>query len=749
MIKEKIFAGADNATPSIPQYFSWINNTNEGSTEQQTLINLDFFRWMKETYGMQINIYAWDAGNFDGASEGYGNLKGEKFKSQYPDEYNNIVREAEKIGIRMGLWGSPDGFGDTAETEKERFDFYVHLCRDHHFALFKLDGVCGQLREEKAPLFAKMLEECRRYSPDLIVLNHRLNLYEAEKYVTTYLWNGEETYTDVFAHNKKTGMHNRVYAFSRGNVENLDRLAEDHGVCLSSSLDYFEDDLIYQAFGRCLILAPEIYGNPWLLKDDELSKLAYIYNLHRRNADILVNGIRLPDEYGCNAVSRGNENHRFICTGNDEWNSKEIIIKPLECGISSDKKLKVIQRFPYVKYLGEFDKNSEIRIELTPFRACLIEIGADDCINPYIEGKDYEVIIEDCNGVCTEYAEYNHKAPPLFIAPSKAEELDECRLQQLYESAMYAVNNDSLEYRCLQRSGETTISEVKRARDAFFNQKTYLLRGCENRNLFDGNPDSFFDSQSRSYCDGFRIEGGCLRVDFGKVINADYIEMECFSANEKTNEVPLQIIPDFAEYSVNLSEWKNSEKSAIISKIECEQEIVKFRVHTTYMLKGERLIIRYNVSDSLRYLRIAEPMDRIFSIRAFKDGNELSFNNPKANNLMAHYNKKNVKSVKTAELVIPECDDNDYLAVAIEGEHGAEGVYCTAEIAGNLCGFPERAPTWKANVWEHIVCDEEKNNTFFLPIKSEMSGKKIKVYTVFTNENMSDIDVDIYFCKKK
>ena len=36
-------AGADNFTPSIPQYFSWINNTNEGATEEQTLINLDFF----------------------------------------------------------------------------------------------------------------------------------------------------------------------------------------------------------------------------------------------------------------------------------------------------------------------------------------------------------------------------------------------------------------------------------------------------------------------------------------------------------------------------------------------------------------------------------------------------------------------------------------------------------------------------------------------------------------------------------
>ena len=86
-------AGADNYTPSIPQYFSWINNTNEGATEEQTLINLDFFRYLKDTYGMNLRIYAWDAGNFDGASEGYGNVNSEKFRAQYPEGYKNVVEK--------------------------------------------------------------------------------------------------------------------------------------------------------------------------------------------------------------------------------------------------------------------------------------------------------------------------------------------------------------------------------------------------------------------------------------------------------------------------------------------------------------------------------------------------------------------------------------------------------------------------------------------------------------------------------
>ena len=41
MIKTAKTAGADNKTPSVPQYFSWINSTNEGSTQEQTLANLN------------------------------------------------------------------------------------------------------------------------------------------------------------------------------------------------------------------------------------------------------------------------------------------------------------------------------------------------------------------------------------------------------------------------------------------------------------------------------------------------------------------------------------------------------------------------------------------------------------------------------------------------------------------------------------------------------------------------------------
>ena len=117
---------------------------------------------------------------------------------------------------------------------------------------------------------------------------------EGLPHATTFLWEGMETYIDVHNANPVPAPTTASACSSRGLPPGLKRLTEDHGVCLSSCLDYWDDDLVLQAFSRCLILAPEIYGNPWLLRDDEFPRLARIYNLHRRYRDILVSGMLLP-----------------------------------------------------------------------------------------------------------------------------------------------------------------------------------------------------------------------------------------------------------------------------------------------------------------------------------------------------------------------------------------------------------------------------------------------------------------------
>jgi hypothetical protein len=103
-------------TPSIPQYFTWINNTNEGATEEQTLINLRFFKWLHDEFGMRLGIYAFDAGAID-SQEFYGRMDSERFRKQFPKGFKEIAELARSFDCRLGLWGGPDGFGDTPEEE--------------------------------------------------------------------------------------------------------------------------------------------------------------------------------------------------------------------------------------------------------------------------------------------------------------------------------------------------------------------------------------------------------------------------------------------------------------------------------------------------------------------------------------------------------------------------------------------------------------------------------------------------------
>jgi hypothetical protein len=86
--------------------------------------------------------------------------------------------------------GWPGWFWNTPEEEKERINLMVGLARDYKFELFKFDGVCGNLREHKQDAFVKMMQDVRKYSPNLILLNHRLNLGKGLPHATTWLWEG-------------------------------------------------------------------------------------------------------------------------------------------------------------------------------------------------------------------------------------------------------------------------------------------------------------------------------------------------------------------------------------------------------------------------------------------------------------------------------------------------------------------------------------------------------------------------------
>ncbi len=775
--KTKLTAGSDELTPSKPQYFSWINSTNEGSTEAQTLANLDYFGWLRDTYGMQLEIYAWDAGNLDGAGETYESFGSPKIKKQYPNGYAPLAEAAGKHGIRLGVWCGPDGFGNTDEEAAARHEFMVSLCRDYHFAEFKIDGVCGQLRPEKRENFVKMMKECRKYSPDLVLLNHRLELGIGNPYATTFLWNGQETYVDVFVGSKEICPHNRGYLFHRGNVPDLQRLSEDHGVCISSCVDYFEDDLIYQAFGRCLILAPEVYGNPWLMRDDEHAHLARIYNLHRTYRDILVHGMLLPEQYGPSSTARGTGKIRFITTGNPSWKKNMLSVNLNgEIGLEKCGKVQVSVHHPYEKCIGIFDYGENVQIEMASFRACLIEVSAVEEAKPMFTGCEYEVLHEtdgniDKVKVVRVFDEIgttdgsavpaalvgadkfdNTIHEPVKLAMAESSDVPE-NAEQLFETANFGMNMDSLEARSLERSGETKIPQVKAARDAFFGQATYKLRGPESRFAFDGDETTFFDGISKTFFGGFRFEGGCLRVDFGANYDADYVMIEYFDIDEDmAYEVKRQVLPPKGDVSSDLAEWRDSYVENLDLVRHETIDVLIHSVHNIVQRDGKRRRVYYGAGKNVRYFRLPRPVDRIYKIALIKDGVELELKNPHVNNLNLSYrDRKPVCAAKTATVVVNKEDwrKDAYLAVGFDGKHGMEGAYAVAEIDGKLYSFPERSPSYNANVWEclaYFAMYAEQGYTYRLPVSEDMIGKEIKIHALFMYEDKCDMDVPVYLC---
>ncbi len=756
MKKTVATSGADERTPSKSEYFSWINNTNEGSTEAQTLANLAFFRYLKDTYGMTLDIYAWDAGNMDGAEGTYERIDGAKISGQYPDGYGKVVAAAAEMGTRMGVWGGADGYGDTKEQAEARRKMIVDLCKDYNWALFKFDAVCGPLRADKRGEFAETMKQCRKYSPDLILLNHRNDLGEAEVYATTFLWEGLETYIDVHGVNRVTAPHNRAFMFFRGHTPDNKRLTEDHGVCISSSIDFFEDELVYQAFNRCLILAPEIYGNPWLMRDDELPKLARIFNLHRLYRDILVDALNLDESiYGNGAVARGDDKRRFIATGNASWADKTIEVRlDQSIGLSPCAKVQVCTHFPYEQLVGVYDYSATVSINLRSWRATLIEVTdvtvatemPADCVYEVLHETDgnpdkINVLARTNGDNCFDIT---------LASPRKLGSLSSVTVpfdaEKLYETQCFFVDNDSLERRSLLRSGKTSIPQVQACRDFFFNQPSYVCRGVECDIPFDCNPDTVFDTKSRAYSGGHRIKGGCLRVDFGDVVDGDRVEIEFFDGLQNPPHVFFeQFVADKAEVSCDLLVWQHAPVAEVTTMGEYDLRYFDYYVDRDSTNHGLRKKLTIILPDKCRYLRMPEPIDRIFSIKVFRGNDEITLSRPHLTNLFAPYNASQTKAVSAGTFVVDKAQLplHPYIAVAVEGETGLEGVSVVARVDGKLLAFPSRAPAYPANPYEWRVATATGYFTYFLPLTEELAGKQIEIIASFVD---NAVPVDVYLC---
>lgn len=739
--EKKVYPGADERTPSKSEYSSWINNTNEGSTEEQTMVNLDFFKWLHDEYGMVLDIYGISAGAIDKAGR-YGKMDSDAFRRQFPNGFRPIYEKAKTMGTRLGTWGGPDGFGDTPEEEQARIDMMVKLCRGYEFILLKFDGVVGGLRPEKQDAFIRMMTECRKYSPDLILLNHRLDLGKGLPYATTYLLGGAETYIDVHMVNNQTAPHHRAGAISREVVPDLVRLTEDHGVCISSCLNYWEDDLILQAFNRSLILAPQLYGNPWFLRDDEYPRLARIFNLARKYRDILVDGMVLPEEsYGEKAVSRGDDRTRLLTLRNLSWETIVCKVKlDEEIGLSVGANVELRQYHPTERVIGTFEKGDVVDVEVLPFRSCLL-MATSKQTEFAIKGCDYEVVrdvpgkpvivkllampgekrnIELVVGsrkfksarisgrrfddfVKGKSAEISFPGMPLTEKyHRKLGDLTPCDVpadaEALYEATCFAANNNALEVRALQRSGPSQIPQVQKAREAFLKQELFIERGLWDKNLFDGDDETAFYVARRVGVEP--LSGGSLRIDFGEQISLDKLIVRPGSEHALQPFKYDETI--WAYVSSDLKNWTGMQLAA-----------------------GKEIVMNLEPMTKLRYVRFDGTPDKILEIEGCLGGEKLDRSKWRASNLFARYWRVRPGKAWQHSFTLNQIHKGSYLAIALNGEHGVEGAYAAIRVNGKPVGASDRSVSFPSNCWEYPVWNLGSNYTYYVPLTEDMKGAKI------------------------
>jgi hypothetical protein len=658
------------------------------------------------------------------------------------------------------MWAGPDGFGDTPEEEQRRIEMMVRLCRDDQFALLKLDACASNLRPEKQDAFIRLMKACREYQPGLIVLNHRIDFGKAAPYATTFLFEGAETYIDIHMSNEavpgKTATHNRAGALARKLVPGLKRLTEDHGVCLSSCLDYWDDDLILQAFNRCLILAPEIYGNPWLLRDDEFPRLARIYNLHRHYRDILVSGMTFPETgYGPYAVSRGDGQTRFLTLRNLTWLPvKYKVMLDSSIGLGGSGPVELRQFHPTERILGQFAFGSQVEVEVLPFRACLVAASTKPMDELGVSGCDYAVVrdvpgkptVLKLMGMPGETVSVKLAAPArTFTSASLAghtvngllkgdalkvsfpgrgpksawhRKLGDLRsvevpadAESLYEATCFAADNNALEVRSLTRSGPTRIPEVQKARDAFFTHPLFVEKGIWDRNLFDGRMETRFN-QAPAW-GGKPKHGGALRVDFGAAIHIDRLVLR-----GEGIQLPKEMQGELAgEVSSDLKTWQPTR------------------------ISSEPNSISAGIPDHgpIRYFRMNAVPAPLAEVEGYHGSKALDRKQWRASNLFSPYSKAPAIAAWSLSVKLDEVLPGSYLAIPLPGRHMAEGAFVAVRLGDRLVGAPGRAVSYNANVWEAPVQVVGGNYTYFVPLTREMSGKGIEVVALVMKDGVNEI----------
>ncbi|MFC2158322.1 hypothetical protein ACFLT9_10845 [Acidobacteriota bacterium] len=388
-------------------YFDWLCHDNSGPLESEILANFAVLKRMKDLFGLQFGIYNSDAGLVESMGTYFPQYK-PIFDKRFPNGLKTIAEDSAEMGMKLGLWIGPDGFGETPEEMKARKDQLISWVRDFNVGLFKLDTVVSGLEhkdkytlEKKYQALVDALAEIRRIDPSFVAINHRVNNSPYMLTITDcILWKGQETYNDVHITNTDAWLYNRVSATRRNLFTELYdvpfRLFEDHGVCFNTNIEKWDDEFVTQAFGRASVISPEMYGAFFFLRDPDFPRLARLIQLHKETHSILKgDGFLLED----NDIAHSSGLSSMLVLRNMTWESVRKTI-PLDGQIglttAEGTPLTVMQRHPSEYILTQrgrpFETGDELRISLDPFEVKLIQVYSEPPTESYVEGINYNII---------------------------------------------------------------------------------------------------------------------------------------------------------------------------------------------------------------------------------------------------------------------------------------------------------------------------------------------------------------------
>jgi len=201
------------------------------------------------------------------------------------------------------------------------------------------------------------------------------------------------------------------------------------------------------------------------------------------------------------------------------------------------------------------------------------------------------------------------------------------------------------------------------------------------------------------------LNGGSLRLDFGKAIALDELLIELGSEHAMQPWKSGEAV--FLEVSRDLREWQ-----------------------ATRILAGNTLNIKLDPENPVRYVRFRGAPEKITEVRGFLNGEAIDRSAWRGSQLFSPYSRIKTEKAWSASTIIYEIHPGSYLAVALEGEHGVEGAYAAVRVDGKPLGASDRSPSYPVNPWEYPVYDPGSHYTYYIPLSKEMEGKKIEIFVL-------------------